>query len=568
MKNLHLYIGGMALLISNAISPLAAIPDEDPVSKSIQLEIQRSMEGLKLDNVVAPCFIDYRMNALNNLNIKAVLGALTRNDEQSLYNGAANVVVGDYENTNQNTVTSWQQLYQYEFTYPTRMVSGTDEQAIRTEVWRTLDGMYKSAAEQYNNKQSILKQSEIPEAEKNIPDFQRKEPIIALFPARPLKYETEKLVEYIKEASRVFSDYQEINDSHVRLYAGSADIRYINSEGTTCRYPNNMIALFIFTKGQAADGEEIVMNNCLPYESFEELPTLNQLKDICKRQAESLLNKLAAPQIDEAYVGPVLFEGEAVADLVSKLLVNKENGILAQRKSVVSADIRKFYSNHPSIYGNALDAFVNKKVISRDLSLISMTGTEIYNNKKLFGYYPIDAQGVIPDKSCPLIRDGVLVNMLTSRTPTLAFRSSNGHARATIDGRLTDVYPGVLRLCSKKTCPDAELKQKLIASAREEDYTYAYIIRKLDNDTPVQIYRIDVADGSEKLIRGAIVKDLMLRSLKRIAGVSDREIICNRIFNDLKTSYIVPSAILLEEVDIVKNMKIEFKKPFIVSRPE
>ena len=64
------------------------------------------------------------------------------------------------------------------------------------------------------------------------------------------------------------------------------------------------------------------------------------------------------------------------------------------------------------------------------------------------------------------------------------------------------------------------------------------------------------------------MKDLMLRSLKRVSGVSDKEIICNRIYNDVKTSYIIPSAILLEEVDIVKNNKIDFQKPYVVSRPE
>ncbi|WP_158576658.1 metallopeptidase TldD-related protein [Parabacteroides sp. AM08-6] len=567
MKKLHLYIGGMALMLSTGtISVAASTPEEDPISKSIQTEIQRGMEGLKLDNVVSPCFIDYRMNALENLNIKAIQGALVFSNSRAYYNGMANVLVGDYAMNNLNFVASFRDLYNYN--YPNRMVYGNDDQAIRTELWRILDGQYKNAAERYNNKLSILKQTELPEEEKNIPDFQQMNPVKAFYPAQPLKYDMEKLNEYIKEASRIFAGNTDINDSHVRIYAGSADVRYCNSEGSVCRYPNNLIALFIYTRGKTADGQEIAMNNCYPYDSFDDIPSLDELKEMCRQQAKLMHDRITAPQIEEAYVGPVLFEGEAVADLVGKLLVNNDNGIIAQRKPIATPEIKMYYSGNSAITGNALEGFMNKKVISRNLSLESMSGTEEYNGKRLFGYYPVDAQGVTPDKNCPLIQDGVLVNMLTSRTPTLKLHNSNGHARATIDGRLTGIYPGVLRLSGKQTVSDSELRKKLIDAAKEEDYSYAYIIRKLDNDTPVQIYRVNVADGSETLIRGAIMKDLMLRSLKRVSGVSDKEIICNRIYNDVKTSYIIPSAILLEEVDIVKNNKIDFQKPYVVSRPE
>lgn len=567
MKNIHSLLSLIAtiMLLSNGTPTISASEtDKDPVLNSIQKEIQRNMEGLKLAHVVSPCFIDYRMNTLSLLVVKAVLGSLVYDNIGEANNGTANVVVGDYQNTNQNVLLSYEQIYQHE--QPSRMVNGINDEAIRTEIWRVLDKKYKQAAEQYNNKQSLINQIEIPEEEKNIPDFQKMTASTHIYPVHQQQPDRKKISEYIKEASKVFADYKNIDNSYIRIYIGNADVRYCNSEGTICRYSNKLVLMFIYTQAQTKDGETINYEASMPYSSFEDLPSLESLKAICKKQAEFIQEIQNAPMIDEPYVGPVLFEGEAVADLICNLFVNNNNGIIAKRKPILSERFKGYDSERTR--GNALDAFINKKVISRDLSLIAMSGTPEYKDKKLFGYYPVDAQGVAPDKACTLIKDGVLIDMLTSRTPTKSFSQSNGHARSSIGGNDAGIYPGVLRLCSKQTEPVSQLKQKLINAAKEEDYAYAYIIRKLNANTPIQIRRVDVTTGTETPIRGAVIQDLLLRSMKRISGVSSEENIYNRVVNDVKTSYVVPSAILLDEVDILKNTRIDFKKPYIVSRPE
>ena len=372
---------------------------------------------------------------------------------------------------------------------------------------------------------------------------------------------------YITEASKVFKDYTELVESNVRLYAGTVDVRYYNTEGTVCRYPNNLIALFIYMKAQSADGQEISKSRCLPYDSFEEMPSLEELQEICRREGELMREKLAAQRVNETYVGPVLFEGEAVADIIEQLMVNESTGLLAKRKPVVSPDIKRYYSNHSSTNGNELEALLNKKVVSRDLTLTSLSGTPEYNGRRLFGYYPVDAQGVAPDKELVLIHDGVLKNMLTTRIPTKVFRKSNGHARISIDGQGIFTLPGVLRLSSKETLSSQDLKKKLIDAAKEEDYDYAYIVRKLERNTAAELYRINVKDGSEVMMRGALVKDMLLRAFKRVSGVSAEENIYNRIRQDVKSTYIVPSAILFDEVDIVKDPQLTLKKNYIVDRP-
>lgn len=567
MRNLYNKITGTILLSTIGLCSLyATSPDNDPMLSSIRKEIDRNMQGLKIAQMASPFFIDYRLSDLKNLNIKAVRGELVYSRDAFNRNGMSTVLVGDYDNNNENAILSFNQLYNNS-NYPSNMVNGTDDAVIRTCIWNVLDQKYKSAAELFGNKQSVLNQMEIPEEERNIPDFQKMSPVERILPVLPVKYDQRKMEEYVKKASEVFSDYKELNESFVRLYAGCGEVRYCNSEGTTCWYPNNLIALFIYTRAQSADGQEIAYQRCLPYASFEEIPDQAALQALCKDQADMMRKKLAATMIKEPYVGPVLFEGEAVADIVNQFMVDANNGLLARRKPISSPDVSRYYSGHPAITGNELESMTNKKVISRDLSLTSLTGTPEYKNKKLFGHYEVDAQGVTPDKELVLIQEGVLKNMLTTRTPTRVFRESNGHARTSIDGQAVTVLPGVLRLSSKQTISSEDLKKKLIAAAKEEDYEYAYIVRKIDGDTPLELYRIQVKDGSEELVRGATVKNMTLRSFKRIAGVSDKENVYDWLRNDVKSSYIVPSGIIFEDIDIVKDTKLVLKKSYIVEKP-
>lgn len=567
MKRQYTILAGTFLFSTIGLCNLhGATPENDPTLTSIQTEIDRNMKGLKTGNMAAPCFIDFRLNDLNTINIKAVRGELVNSNTSTYRNGIPTVLVGDYKNTNQNAITNYRQLYNYGGN-STGVVFGTDDAVIRTCIWKVLDEKYKTAAEQYGNKQGLLKQIEIPEEERNIPDFQQMQKTEVILPAEPLKWDKKALEEYVKKGSEVFKAYKELNDSHVRIYAGSADVRYYNSEGTTCRYPDNLVALFIYTRAQSADGQEMSQTKCLPYASLEDIPDQATLQTLCKKEATLMQQKLAASMIKESYVGPVLFEGEAVADLIDKYMIDASNGILTKRKPVATTEMNRYYSSNPALNGNELEPMINKKVISRDLTLTSLSGTPEYKNQKLFGHYKVDAQGVSPDKELVLIQDGVLKNMLSTRSCTRFFKESNGHARAAIDGSDVILLPGVLRLSSKSVESSSDMKKKLIEAAKEEDYDYAYIVRKINGDTPAELYRINVKDGSEQLVRGAVIKDMALRAFKRVSGVSDQEVLYNRLRNDVKSTYIVPSAILFDEVDIVKDTKLVLKKNYVAEKP-
>jgi hypothetical protein len=254
---------------------------------------------------------------------------------------------------------------------------------------------------------------------------------------------------------------------------------------------------------------------------------------------------------------------------------------------------------------NRLEQLTDKKVITRELSVATVRNSE-YNGIPLIGSYSVDAQGVQPRQTV-LVENGVLKSLLTDRTPTLKNENSNGHSSFAIsDGALTGTLgSGVIELTSTETVSYSSLKAALIAAAKEEDYEYAYIVRKMANpmagvpglstylpssntgtfgiSKPIYIYRISVKDGSEELVRSAKIADLSLKSFKRIVGVADTQEVYNTLqrgkaggFSTYRSgfplvgapaSFIVPKAIVFQELEVEKDKDIVLKKETIVPSP-
>jgi hypothetical protein len=157
--------------------------------------------------------------------------------------------------------------------------------------------------------------------------------------------------------------------------------------------------------------------------------------------------------------------------------------------------------------------------------------------------------------------------MLNGRTPTKKFQHSNGHMRMHLNYMNPRIGPGNVLFTSNDTYSPDELKAKLLSTAKEEDLDYAYIVRRYRGNGPLSIYRIYVADGREELLRGAILPDFNIRSYKRMLGASDREFFYNTHSSGNFATYIVPEALLFEELEVSRNNNITFKKPFIVPQP-
>lgn len=546
-KNIYIYIACLSLA-GNLLPLSAQKTTEDPLLTIIEKEVTRTLDSIRLPNLSTPFFIDYRLQDSRSLLIQASMGSLISSSMSPQRIGAPTLLVGDY---NLNNIS--RNLYLSMYGLPT----GNDEQAIRAALWLQLDNAYKQSAENHEGYKSAINQMIIPEDMRGVPDFEKQEPVVVMLPPAPLKIDKKALEDYAVKASALLKGYKDADKTYVYLNTFTREYRYFNTEGTKVFYPQNLVELVIRIEGQSPDGEDIAQVIRKSYTSPKELPDMKELKTICEDGHKTFSERMQAPMVKEAYSGPVLFEGGAVANCITQYMINPQRGLKSSFRNM----------NGPLLVpANDLETMLNKKIISRDLTITSLSGTETYNGTTLLGYFPVDMQGVVPDKELVLVEDGVLKNLLTSRKPSKRFPHSNGHSRGIFQNG--DIQPGVIRMSSKGNAySSAELKQKLIEAAKEEDYEYAYIVRSLIGE-PFQLYRVDVKDGSEELLRGGRINDMSLKSFKRILGVSDKEAILNTLAGGLGRSYIVPEGILFEEIDIIKDNNVVLKKPYILEKPE
>jgi hypothetical protein len=251
-----------------------------------------------------------------------------------------------------------------------------------------------------------------------------------------------------------------------------------------------------------------------------------------------------------------MFEGLAVSRTFYSNFFWGDVSLGAQRKPLTSSGF--------SYGGNGLEEMMNKKITAREITIEDLTGTKEYKGVKLMGYAPVDGQGVVPPEKIILVENGILKTLLSDRIPTPKVLHSNGHAL--FNTRLAgDLNTGVVRLSDTRTQKPEDLKKELLKRAKDEGYEYAYIVRDVSGSGayPSELYQVNIADGSEKRIRSAVINNIDSQIFKKVVGVSDEELIRNSIAGNLLT-IITPGAVLFEEMQIQSDRVDNFKKPPLV----
>ena len=550
IKNILLSILSIALLCGWRG---VAAQTENPVISAIQKEVDRNKTELQLEGMSPPFFISYTVVDMYSYNLSASLGAINSFSEYHNRRGLPRVLVGDYMRN-------------------TAKVAGTRPSVLSTTslfdnatgipitIWRGLDDMYKDAAERYKAYLATLQQQTRTKEEEELPDFEQVAPINMVLQPAPLDFNRSYWENYLREASKTAKQYPEILSSNVTLNARNYMSYTYNTDGSRYAVPYTLYQLIFSANTRASDGQDLSHTIWVENATLAQMPDVATFSNQCKTMMENLLKLKEAPVMKEAYSGPVLFEGVAAYNIFRRALLSS-NKLYAAPKMISGGNSLMGSSQQN---GNDFELMLNKKVISRSITVKSITGQDFYKGQRLNGYYPVDDEGVVPDKELVLIENGVLRNLLNGRKPTQKTQHSNGHVRYNYSTNSWQVMPGNILIIGNQTFSNEELRRKLLAAAKEEDLDYAFIVKEYTNI--VMIYKVYVTDEREELIRGAIISDDgNLKPFKRILGVSDNEQMNS--FNDIQSTVICPDAVLFEEMDITRNSQIEFKKPYIVPKP-
>lgn len=544
------------ILPKPTVSDTTLNSSEDAVAEAMRTEVERSLAGLKLEGLQSPFFIAYTLGDVKQVSVSASHGSLISSSLRPYRSSGSRLMIGDYQCSDENFEGS---------TGGSRGYDGTpcmenDVQGISYTIWKDLDAVYKNAAEIYEQKLSAIKQLNIPTKELELPDWD-KTPTIVMndLPRQEINLDKTIYEEYAKAASSVFNEYPSVLNSNVSIYVNDALIYFYNTEKTEFRYPLSFAYINAGITGKTEDeGEDLNAGFSLVFANPNEFPSIEELQTKCRELAENLIEQLEAPKLTESYSGPVLFEKLAVVDAFYSNLYAGDISLVAVRKPLTPSGF--------SYGGNSLEEMMGKRITAKEITVEDLTGTPEYKGVKLFGYAPIDGQGVVPPAKLTLIENGMLKTLLSDRVPTPKVPHSNGHSLMGVSSWGLDISSGVLRLSDTRTQSSSSLKKQLLDLAKEEGYEYAYIVRDSGSGGayPSDLYQVSVTDGSEKRVRSAVINNVDSQIFKNIVGVSDQELIYNT-YSVAPMTIIVPDAILFKEMQIRSDRVDNFRKPPLVA---
>jgi TldD protein len=521
-----------------------ALADADPVLQAMRGELDRSKSELKLDQMAAPYYIEYRVIDTDQYSAEAAYGAL-RSDIRARFRVLRVVVrVGDYKQD------SYFGQGQGSFSF---MPLDDDLLALRHELWLATDQAYKAATESLTAKQSQLKQLTI---DQPVDDFARAEPVQSIAPLAKLEVDPQPWTGMLQDASALYKTDAQIESFESSLKFQAINRFFVNSEGTVVRSGQNLYEMSISCSTQAADAMRLDRNNSFEVASLKELPSAQEFIARAAKLAASLKELRDAPLVDEEYRGPVLFSADASATVFADLVGENILG------------------NKPELGKNArtTGAFASSyktRILPDFLSVTDDPTISSYRNQSVLGHYDIDDEGVSAQRVA-VVEKGNLINYVIGRAPIRDFPSSNGHGRARIPNYPPAPSLSNLIISSTQPISPAELKKKLIEQCQQRDLAFCYRVETFGPKlTPRLLYKVWTKDGHEELVRGASFGDLDTRALRSdVVAAGDDVYIDNRPLN-IPHSIAAPS-ILFDELEVkranVNKEKLpEYPAPGVLS---
>jgi TldD protein len=537
---LALVAGGLVLLLKGAGTKAQepagrseAAAASDPLLRAMKEELARSKAQLKMEDVEAPYYIEYRLSDVEQYDAEAAFGALRQNDRSHARSIRVVVRVGDYK--------------QDSYYGPGQGVVNlapvdNDERALRWQLWLATDQAYKLASQALAAKKAAQREFS---ADQGFDDFAREPAVESIGPVVKLDYDGKAWIEALEKATALFR-----TDAQIESMTASARFRAINqylvnSEGTTINRGYAVYSVALDGTTQASDGMRLERSPYYATPSAKELPVPEKLQADAAAMIATLKKLREAPMVEEDYRGPVLFSPDAASDIFDGMIADNVLGI-RPKPGDAARTAGEFAANYKG------------RVLPKFLSVADDPTLAAYGGKTLLGSYSVDDEGVAAAK-VSLIEKGELVNYLIGREPIRDFPESNGHGRAA-PGQPTSPSIGNLIIESSEGLSPEQLKAKLIELSRDDGKPYGYFVDTLGGQyEPRLLYRVYVRDGHTELVRGAVFDELDLRSLRNdvVAAGNDAQV-SNRQ-SAIPTTVIAPS-ILFDELEVkrtdAKNLKL------------
>jgi microcin-processing metallopeptidase PmbA/TldD-like protein len=509
--------------------------DNDLVLQAMRAEMERSKANLKLEQVSAPYYIEYRVNEIEERLADAAFGALRGDIHTHIRFLRVTVRIGDYKQDS---------FYQQGEGVGEFMPLDNDMIAMRHQIWLATDKAYKAAAQALTAKQAALKQFNV---EQPVDDFARSTPVQLVEPPAKLDIDPGPWQRMLQTASAVYKDDPQIQAIDAQMRFEAVSQYFLNSEGTIVRSGHNDYQLNLAMTTQASDGMRLDRSHSYVVANIKELPSEREFLDKANELAASLKLLREAPIVDDEYRGPVLFSADAASSVFADFV---GQNVLATKPPL----------GQPARTGGAWATSYKSRVLPNFISVADDPTVATANGHSLLGHYAVDDEGVKAQR-VDVIEDGKLMNFVIGRLPIRDFPASNGHGR----GRLPATPPGPslgnLIVHSSDAVPISDLKNKLIEICKQRDLPFGYYVETLGPRlAPRLLYKVYVKDGHQELVRGAVFGDLDTRAIRNDLVAAGNDVyVDNRVLN-IPHSIVNPS-ILFDELQVKRANANKEKLP-------
>lgn len=556
--------------------------------RAMRDEIKRSLSELSIEGLQKPYYIDYSVTHRTTYGVKAVLGSLLYSRALTSASATVGLRVGssNFDNTNYFDVSlGFFGSADDEESYRNRRVPiELDYTSLRRELWLATDACYKQSAELYAKKEAAIKNRLRTDT---LPDFITLPGAVLADTARFARFDQRYFEALTKDMSAIFSQYPFIHGSSAGVEYMPEQTIYVNSEGREYVKNEAYIGLEVVASTQANDGMFLANTYTCYARTPQDLPSRDSLLKAVEQMAKTLEATRSAPKLEDSYSGPILFEGQAAAEIFGQMFTPN---VVAQRPQLTERGVQdddRFGAFQQKIGGRVLPEFLSVEAIPQKT---------LFDKTTLCGSYSIDDEGM-PSKNVSLIESGYLKTLLSSRVPTKRIRESNGHQR----GGGTIMSTLAIQTAKNKALSSGDLRKKMMKFCKDRSLPFGIIVRKVLNQNilytvlfsqtsgefsysqgPGKATLLEVVkvypDGKEEIVRGAEGAGFVVQTFKDIVATGKKQYAYNYLapavvspFMTGGSQYVISSLIvpdiLFEDGEILP-IKGDFPKPPLLPSPQ
>lgn len=521
--------------VKAATKPLAESPapatrqaalDDDAEAEiaALAAELERGVKGLRLQGTPAPYRAEARLVRAELLSLHGSYGGVIANVRDRQTAGAVEVRVGSPARDNTNFFGGESGIEQLEVSLDPAPTFAAKK------LWLALDRAFRGASKAFSQKQVVLHR--LAGAEQP-PDYTSPPaPIHRAAEVTPIAIDRDGLAAMVGSLSARFSEHPSIDNGDVHLQILRTEESVVNSEGIALRWVRDRAILAVVADTKCADGMHLDHGAVLHFQRIpkadDELLAAGEA--MVDRVLAEIEQEVAAPMIEEDYDGPMLFVGEAAAQLLASTVATEAIGTPAPL-----GESGRMVDLEPAWAGR-----LGKQVLPPYLEIVddpTVVG---------FGTFDLDAEGIKPSRLV-LVRDGKLENLLMTRVPSAKVPGSNGRARMSPALEVGATISNLGLVSKRRGQSRAALERDLLARAQEDGYDFAYVVESLRDGVilgpvpresaaayagtgavnlplPGRVFRIEPG-GRRTLVRGAVLAPTSMRALRRIRAVGSEPVV-------------------------------------------